>query len=88
MRCPVDGGEIVERRTKKGRTFYGCSNYPACTFTSWDRPLDRKCPVCGHLLVAKRARRRSTGTVVCSNKACTYKEAPRPREREQVGAPA
>ncbi len=88
VRCPVDGGEIVERRTKKGRTFYGCSNYPACTFTSWDRPLDRKCPVCGHLLVAKRARRRSTGTVVCSNKACTYKEAPRPREREQVGAPA
>ena len=35
--CPLDGGELVERRTRKGRTFYGCANYPACSFTSWER---------------------------------------------------
>jgi DNA topoisomerase-1 len=87
VRCPLDQGEIVERRTRKGRVFYGCANYPACTFTSWDRPLGRACPVCGSMLVAKRARRGVQPTVVCSNKACTYKESPKPREPEQVGAP-
>ncbi len=49
--CPKDGGEIVERKTRKGRVFYGCSNYPECDFTSWKRPLPKPCPVCGGLLV-------------------------------------
>ncbi len=49
--CPNDGGEIVERKTRKGRTFYGCANYPACDFTSWKRPLPQPCPTCGGLLV-------------------------------------
>jgi len=51
VRCPKDGGEIVERKTRKGRTFYGCANYPACDFTSWKRPLAQPCPTCGGLLV-------------------------------------
>jgi len=51
VRCPKDGGEIVERKTRKGRTFYGCANYPACDFTSWKQPLPRPCPACGGLLV-------------------------------------
>jgi len=88
VRCPLDQGEVVERRTRKGRIFYGCANYPACTFTSWDRPVGRACPVCGHILVAKRARRGTTPPVVCSNKACTYREAPASREPEQVGSPS
>ena len=50
--CPQDGGEIVERKTRRGRTFYGCSNYPECDFTSWKRPLATPCPNCGGLLVA------------------------------------
>jgi len=49
--CPKDGGDLVERRTKKGRTFYGCVNYPACDFTTWKRPLPQPCPQCGGLLV-------------------------------------
>lgn len=49
--CPKDGGELVERKTRKGRVFYGCSNYPECDFTSWKRPLPTPCPVCGGLLV-------------------------------------
>jgi DNA topoisomerase-1 len=53
VRCPKDGGELVERKTRKGRTFYGCANYPACEFTSWKRPLPQPCPQCGSLLVVE-----------------------------------
>jgi len=49
--CPKDGGQIVERKTRKGRPFYGCENYPACDFTSWKLPLPTPCSVCGGLLV-------------------------------------
>ncbi len=51
--CPDDGGDLVERRTKKGRVFYGCSNYPECQFTSWKRPLNVPCPACNGLLVVE-----------------------------------
>ncbi len=51
VKCPQDGGELVERKTRKGRTFYGCANYPECDFTSWKRPLAKPCPACGGLLV-------------------------------------
>jgi DNA topoisomerase-1 len=50
--CPKDGGDIVERKTRKGRLFYGCSNYPECDFNSWKRPLSISCPNCSGLLVA------------------------------------
>ncbi|MDI9418582.1 MAG: type I DNA topoisomerase [Bacillota bacterium] len=63
-------GEIVERRTKKGRVFYGCSNYSDCEFTSWYRPVQEKCPSCGHNLVIKTRKSRP----VCSNKACPGKD--------------
>lgn len=49
--CPKDGGDIVERKTRKNRIFYGCNNYPNCDFTSWKRPLPAACPNCGGLLV-------------------------------------
>jgi len=49
--CPKDRGEIVERKTRKGRLFYGCVNYPVCDFTSWKLPLAKPCPECGGLLV-------------------------------------
>jgi DNA topoisomerase I len=55
-KCPKDGGMIVERRSKKGRTFYGCANYPKCDFVSWDRVIPQPCPVCGSYVVAKTRR--------------------------------
>ncbi len=55
-KCPKDGGMIVERRSKKGRTFYGCANYPKCDFVSWDRVIPEPCPVCGSYVVAKTRR--------------------------------
>jgi len=54
--CPTDGGEIVERKTRKGRVFYGCLNYPNCEFTSWKRPLAQPCPKCSGLLVISNKR--------------------------------
>jgi DNA topoisomerase-1 len=49
--CPKDQGDIVERKTRKGRMFYGCANYPNCDFTSWKLPLKAACPECGGMLV-------------------------------------
>ncbi|MBI3361618.1 MAG: type I DNA topoisomerase [Chloroflexi bacterium] len=63
VRCPKDGGEIVERKTRKNRIFYGCANYPTCDFTSWKKPLPQPCPNCGGLLVA--ANRNSAQCTVC-----------------------
>jgi DNA topoisomerase-1 len=54
--CPTDGGEIVERKTRKGRVFYGCLNYPNCDFTSWKKPLAQPCPKCKGLLVIANKR--------------------------------
>ena len=47
VKCPVDGGEILEKRSKKGRTFYGCGNWPNCDWVSFNRPLPEPCPECG-----------------------------------------
>jgi len=54
--CPQDGGDIVERKTRKGRIFYGCNNYPECDFTSWKRPIEQPCPKCQGLLVIANKR--------------------------------
>jgi DNA topoisomerase I len=54
--CPTDGGEVVERKTRKGRVFYGCLNYPNCEFTSWKKPLAQPCPKCKGLLVIANKR--------------------------------
>jgi DNA topoisomerase-1 len=54
--CRLDGGDIVERKTRKHRVFYGCANYPNCQFTSWKRPLPTPCPKCGGMLVIANKR--------------------------------
>ena len=64
-KCPKDGGMIVERKSRKGRIFYGCANYPKCDFVSWDRVVPQPCPVCGSYVVAK-TRRGGTTTLECS----------------------
>ncbi len=66
VKCPdCNEGEIVERKTKKGRLFYGCSNYPNCQFTSWNRPVAQRCPNCNQLMVLKKK-----DTPECVNKDC------------------
>lgn len=54
--CPIDGGEIVQRKTRRGRIFYGCNNYPNCDFTSWKKPINKPCPKCGGLLTIANKR--------------------------------
>jgi DNA topoisomerase-1 len=54
--CPQDGGDLVERKTRKGRIFFGCNNYPECDFTSWKRPIPQPCPNCQGLLVIANKR--------------------------------
>ena len=73
VKCPdCEEGEIIERRSKKGRLFYGCSTFPKCRFVSWYKPLERKCPECSSVLFHKK--NKSGDKITCSNKECKYEE--------------
>ncbi|TAM73547.1 type I DNA topoisomerase [bacterium] len=83
--CPKDGGKIVERRSKRGRTFFGCANYPQCDFVSWDRVIPGRCPACnGHLVVKQR--RGGPVTLCAANAEHEVSQAGEPGEPEEVGA--
>jgi DNA topoisomerase I len=73
--CPQPGcsGQLVERRSRKGRTFFGCSAYPACNFVVWQRPVAEPCPKCGATFLTERvARGRQVRT--CVREGCDYKQ--------------
>ncbi|GIX46625.1 MAG: hypothetical protein KatS3mg131_0836 [Candidatus Tectimicrobiota bacterium] len=76
MACPEPGcsGHIVPRRTRRGRVFYGCTNYPACTFSTWQRPVPRPCPQCQAPYLLEKTNRGQHLTLVCATKGCTYRE--------------
>ena len=67
--CPKCGGSIVVRKTKKGRLFYGCSNYPNCNFVSWYEPTNEKCPQCGEILFRKKGKKPA---LFCNAVGCGY----------------
>jgi len=70
--CPRCGSPLATRRSKRGRTFYGCSAYPKCDFTLWDRPIPEPCPACGaNFLVAKRLK--GGLRIQCATEGCAYK---------------
>ena len=66
-KCPVCGGDIIGKKSKKGHTFYGCSNYPECNFMTWDVPTSEHCPQCGKSLFKARG-----GVLKCHNEGCGY----------------
>ena len=66
IKCPKCGGELVIKKTKKGRRYFGCENHPECEFMSWQKPLEMKCPKCGEYMVQKGNK------AVCSNETCGY----------------
>jgi DNA topoisomerase I len=71
VKCPTcDNGNIVERKSKKRRTFYGCDQYPSCEFISWDKPIARPCPKCNEMLVEKKTKKGIN--VQCTK--CDYEE--------------
>ena len=69
VKCPKCGGSIVERKSHRGRKFYGCKNYPECDYTTWDQPLQEKCPTCGAFML-KHHYKNGRGLTYCSNEAC------------------
>ncbi len=71
VKCPNCGKDIVVRRSKKGKIFYGCSGYPDCSQVFWYKPVDKKCPKCGSLLVERKFK---GSKYMCSNSECDYKE--------------
>ncbi|MDQ6419269.1 type I DNA topoisomerase [Paenibacillus sp. LHD-117] len=80
--CPKCGeGKIIERRSKKGRIFYGCDQYPGCDYVSWDKPTGKPCPNCDAMLVEKRSR----AGVKLQCPTCSYsEEAPDEDQEEQA----
>ncbi|PYV49639.1 MAG: type I DNA topoisomerase, partial [Acidobacteria bacterium] len=83
VKCPLcKDGELVEKRARKGNTFYGCGNYPKCKFTSANKPIPEKCPSCGsEYLVEKYLK--SGPVIACPNKECEY-ERPNENAAPQV----
>lgn len=69
--CPKCGKDIVARKSKSGKLFFGCSGYPECNQLYWNKPVETKCPKCGSLLTEKKTK---TSNLVCSNQECGYKE--------------
>ena len=76
VKCPEKGcsGELVSRRSKRGKVFYGCTRYPECTFAVWDKPVSQSCPDCGAPFLLKRTTKRDGPHLKCFNKECAYKK--------------
>ncbi|HWR59291.1 MAG TPA: type I DNA topoisomerase, partial [Thermodesulfovibrionales bacterium] len=74
IKCPEDGGYIVERRTRKGKSFWSCGNYPKCKFASWNKPFAAKCPKCGADFLFQKRDKSGETIVFCHKKECGYKE--------------
>jgi DNA topoisomerase-1 len=85
VKCPEDGGNIVERRTKRGKSFWSCSNYPKCKFATWSKPVPKKCPNCGaEFLLSKRDKSGQT-VLFCNRKECGYEEQQQGEESAAAG---
>ncbi|WP_447977672.1 type I DNA topoisomerase [Candidatus Nitrospira bockiana] len=75
VKCPQDGGDLTQKRTKKGRTFYACTNYPTCEFAMWDRPVNKPCPNCQAPFLVEKYSKQAGTSVQCRNEECGYKES-------------
>jgi DNA topoisomerase-1 len=70
--CPKDGGDLVERKSRRGKVFYGCANYPKCDFTLWNKPVAEPCPACGWGFLTEKITKRHGRQFLCANEACDY----------------
>ena len=76
--CPKDpdkGGEIVERKSRRGKIFFGCSNYPDCDFVLWNRPVNEKCPKCGAPYLIEKTTKKHGRQILCNTEDCDYSRA-------------
>ena len=77
--CPLCGGQVIGKKSRKGYQFYGCSNYPECNFMTWDKPTGENCPKCGKSLFKGKG-----GIITCSNEECGYSfKAPRKNAKKK-----
>ncbi len=86
LKCPKDadkGGEVVERKSKRGKVFFGCSNYPDCDFVLWNRPVIEPCPSCGAPFLVEKITKKHGRQLLCNNEECDYV-----RSEELVETPA
>ena len=81
--CLACGGHIVQRKSKSGRVFFGCDNYPQCSYVAWDKPVEEKCPVCGTQMSEKSSRDGSTARI-CPNRECPAKQG---QQKSSKGRP-
>jgi DNA topoisomerase-1 len=74
VHCPQDGcaGSLVERKTKRGKIFYGCSAYPTCSFATWDKPIDQKCTQCGFSMLIYKETKRDGAQLKCPSCKAEY----------------
>jgi DNA topoisomerase-1 len=85
--CPTDGGDVVERKSRRGKAFYGCANYPACDFTLWKRPVAEACPTCGAPFLLEKITKKAGRQLICSKDDCDY-ERDAPLEEPETAVPA
>lgn len=76
VKCPEKDcdGDLVKRRSKRGKIFYGCSRFPKCTFASWDKPVQKKCPLCNAAFLIEKSTKKQGTFLACHTKTCKYKE--------------
>jgi DNA topoisomerase I len=68
IKCPkCEQGDLIMKKTKRGKIFYGCNKFPACDMATWDKPINEFCPKCNSILVEKKNKQ-----VACSKKECDY----------------
>jgi DNA topoisomerase I len=70
--CPKDGGDIVERKSRRGKVFYGCANYPDCDFVLWNKPIAEPCPECKAPFLVEKITKRHGRQLICNNEDCSY----------------
>ena len=81
IKCPKDGGDVAERKSKRGKEFYGCVNYPKCDFTLWNKPIEEPCPKCKWPVLTEKITKRHGRQLICANEECDFvMDAPLPEE--------
>ena len=77
VKCPLCGGKVLEKKSKKGKKYYGCEKNPTCSFMTWDEPTNEKCEICGSVLGKKYFGRGYK--LYCTNSECenAYKRTPK-----------
>jgi DNA topoisomerase-1 len=89
VKCPKDadkGGEIVERKSRRGKVFFGCSNYPDCDFVLWNRPIAEPCPKCGAPFLVEKITKKHGRQLICNNDDCDYARSEELAESAAISA--